>query len=208
MAAGNAPIAWIDVETTGIGAVDNDLLEIAAVITRGNQYEPVDEGVSVTIHPDRFIGMDPGFAAQAITLAMPDVVTQMHTDSGLLADIAEGRTVPLAEADATIQDYLARHTVAGEPIMGGNSITLDREFLAMYAPRTFEHLNYQSLDCTSVCHFVRRLPWIDSDVELSAPAPGAPHRALADVHSSIRQARLLSSLVGPVVPEDLVQDAA
>lgn len=201
-----SPIAWIDVETTGLDPEFCDLLEIAAVVTTGPDYAPVDEGIAVSIHPQQFAHLSPADAVTALQKHLmvqalkggdqgANIVNAMHVDSGLFDEIAAGKCVSLAEADHMVQRYLAEHVHKREAIMGGNSITLDRNFLQKYAPKTYQHLHYRSLDCTSVYELVRRLPWMGDDYALKAEAPGTPHRAMADVLTSIEQARLLSAVL-------------
>lgn len=196
-----SPIAWIDVETSGLDPQSCDLLEIAAVVTTGGDYTPVDEGISVTIHPQSCAELSGPSAVAALAETMNPAVASMHTASGLFDDIAASRTMSLAEADAAVLRYLSSHVAPRGAILGGNSITLDRNFLEVHAPQTFAHLHYRSLDCTSVYELVRRLPGVGPEAELKPEPQGVAHRGMADVHTSIAQARLLSSvLAGEVAP--------
>lgn len=203
-----SPIAWIDVETSGLDPASCDLLEIAAVVTTGPDYTPVDEGVSVTIHPQRFAHLSPVGAVAATkkgirASAKPSVadrVIAMHEQSGLFDDIEADRTVSLEEADKLIQEYLKSHVPPRGAIMGGNSITLDRNFLEAFAPNTFNHLHYRSLDCTSVYELVRRLPGVGEDYALEVEKDGTEHRGMSDIMTSIKQARVLSELLAERVP--------
>lgn len=204
-----APIAWIDVETTGLDPKTGDLLEIAAIVTTGSGFEPVSEVISVTIHPQRFAHLSPVEAVAATKAhirevapkpSVAELVIDMHTQNGLFEDIAAGRAMPLAEADRLVQEYLGRHVKPRGAIMGGNSITLDRNFLETYAPKTFEHLHYRSLDCTSVYELVRRLPGIAEDYALTVEQEGTAHRGLGDIRTSIKQAQALSALLGDRLP--------
>src|SRR5699024_3118838 len=196
-----APIAWIDVETSGIDPTTHDLLEIAAVVTTGPGYTPADEGISVTIHPQRFAHLDGPAAVEALKPHMLPLVVDMHASSGLFDDIASGNTLELEDADRQVRDYLARHFPARGGILGGNSITLDRNFLDQHAPATFAHLHYRSLDCTSLFEFVRRLPGVGPDWSVRIPREEVAHRALADVRESIRQAEAVSAFLADGVPQ-------
>lgn len=197
MPASTAPVAWIDVETSTLSPETGDLLELAVVVTTGHSYAPVDDGLCVAIHPQRFAHLTGAEAVEEMKKAMIPLVIDMHTSTGLFEDIAQGRTVSLSEADTLVRDYLARHVKPHGAILGGNSITLDRNFLNAYAPLTFEHLHYRSLDCTSVTELVRRLPWVSDSLNLKPPVEGTAHRAMSDVHASIAQARMLSELLTP-----------
>lgn len=208
MPASTAPVAWIDVETSTLSPHTGDLLEVAALVTTGSDYTPVDDGITVTIHPERFAHLRGPEAVEAMKPAMLPLVIDMHTDTGLFTEIAQERTVDLAQADRRLRDYLAQHFDARGAVMGGNSISLDRDFLGAYAPRTYEHLHYRSLDCTSASELVRRLPWISDDLTCKPAIEGTEHRAMADVHRSIAQARMLSELLHPLgVPRRMLRGA-
>lgn len=129
-----------------------------------------------------------------------DIVHTMHTSNGLFHDIATGHCAMLAEADELVQQYLEKHVQKRGAIMGGNSITLDRNFLESHAPKTFGHLHYRSLDCTSVYELVRRLPGVGPEYVLEVESEGTAHRGMADILTSIKQARMLSTLLRGAVP--------
>lgn len=205
-----APIVWIDVETTGLDPASCDLLEIAAVITTGPEYIPVDEGITVTIHPQQFAHLSPDAAVASTQETLrgraktgdkgADIVHTMHTVNGLFDDIAAGQCTMLTEADEAVQQYLEKHVQKRGAIMGGNSITLDRNFLEAHAPKTFGHLHYRSLDCTSVYELVRRLPGVGEEYVLEVESEGTAHRGMSDILTSIKQARMMSELLGDAVP--------
>ena len=192
MPASTAPIAWVDVETSTLSPETGDLLEIAAIVTTGPDYTPVDDGITVTIHPQRFTHLAPERAVEEMKTTMLPIVVDMHTTSGLFAEIAAGNTMSTEDADRQVHAYLASHTEPREAILGGNSITLDRNFLAAYAPATYTHLHYRSLDCSAVREFARRLSWVDPDLDGTPADRGVQHRAMDDILTSIEQARLLS----------------
>lgn len=199
MPASTAPIAWIDVETDSLDHQTGDLLEIAAIVTTGPDYTPVDEGISLTIHPARYSDLTPEDAVGQVKLDLKEagnqVVLDMHTNNGLFADIAAGRCVSLEEADLAVRDYLAQHFTPQGAILGGNSITLDRNFMSTHTPNTYGMLHYRSIDCTSVYELVRRLPWVGNRFILEPELQGTAHRALGDALTSVAQARLLSQLL-------------
>lgn len=208
-----SPVAWIDVETTGVNVSSCDLLEIAAVVTTGPDYTPVDDGIVVTIHPQQFASLSPAAAVEGTKSALlkraegdgyeargARRVYDMHVSSGLFADIEAEQCVALADADHMVWEYLAKHVKPRGAILGGNSITLDRNFLEAYAPKTFNHIHYRSLDCTSVYELVRRLPGVGEDSALTVEQEGVSHRAMSDIFTSIKQARVLGKFLSGAVP--------
>lgn len=188
-----AAIAWIDVETTGLDPAADALLEIAVVVGDA-QDNPVDQGVSVVICPGELLDVDPGEAAAVLKGRMAPMVAEMHEESGLLDAIRGGEAVSPEEGDRLVVEYLESHGLARTMILGGNSITLDRNFLEANAPRTFAHLHYHSHDCTSVTHFLRRGARAEG-LDWSVPNVGTAHRGMSDLLTSMAQSRRMRELV-------------
>ncbi|MEL0237547.1 MAG: exonuclease domain-containing protein, partial [Aquiluna sp.] len=67
-------IVWVDCEMTGLDVRIDELCEIAVVIT-DEELNEVDEGLQIVIKP-----------SEAAFKNMGEFVTQMHTESGLLAE--------------------------------------------------------------------------------------------------------------------------
>jgi oligoribonuclease len=134
--------------------------------------KPVDDGFAVVIKPDK-TALD----------NMGEFVTAMHAESGLLAEIPNGK--PLAEAEYEVLEYILRfvpeHNTAP---LAGNTIGTDRAFLAKYMTRVDQHLHYRSIDVSSIKELARR--WFPR-AYFQAPAKNGGHRALADILESIRE---------------------
>jgi oligoribonuclease len=170
-------ILWLDVETTGRSAEHDLLLEVAAVLTSmsGELYE------SSYFHS--LVG-GPRLA-QAVAISSP-LVRQMHERSGLWSDL--WRTGPRAvqEVDEHMKGWLTsllqRHGLSSATIyVGGNSLTLDRNFMESNLPDSYSLLSHRTVDVTSVSLFLQGL--------FGAPAfqKATSHRALDDVYSAINE---------------------
>lgn len=190
------PIAWIDVETTGLDPHRDRLLEIACIVTDGNMNQ-VGKPMEVLIaQPD----------IDRLVEELPPVVRSMHEESGLLTDLgafdhpASNRCVDAGTADFLIADHIDRMAaslgVDGRILMGGNSITLDRGFLEVHAPQTFQRLHYRSLDVTSVRVFLHTIDGLSDDVEdVTEARAKVAHRGAADIQACIRHARAFRDLL-------------
>src|SRR5258708_19258128 len=88
-------LVWIDCEMTGLDLSRDALVEIACIVTDG-ELNALDEGIDVVIKPP----------AEALD-TMHEVVRDMHTASGLLAELAGGLT--LAQAHDLVLRYIPRH---------------------------------------------------------------------------------------------------
>ena len=153
-------LVWIDCEMTGLDLARDALIEIACLVTDGD-LAILDDGVDLVIKPP----------AEALD-QMAEVVRQMHTASGLLAELATG--VSLAEAQDRVLSYVRGHVAEPRKVpLCGNSIATDRSFLARDMPELDAYLHYRMVDVSSVKELARRwYPRAYSPARLSAAATG------------------------------------
>jgi oligoribonuclease len=168
---------------TGLDLGSDALVEIACVVTDAELNE-LDAGISVVIRPP-----DAPFAA------MPQVVRDMHTASGLITEIPDGITLEAAEQQ--VLSYVKSHVPeARKAQLAGSSIYVDRGFLARDMPELDGWLHYRLIDVSSIKELVRR--WYPR-VYFSSPQKRGNHRALADARESIAELRYYREAV--MVPQ-------
>ncbi len=164
-------IVWIDCEMTGLDVDRDGLCEIAVIVTDFDLV-PLDPGFEIVINP-----------GEDALANMNDFVRSMHESSGLLPRIAEGAS--LAEAEEQVIAYLRRFVTAGRrPLVAGNTIGMDRRFIAKYLPTLEERLHYRSVDVSTIKELSRR--WYPA-AYFGAPEKRGGHRALADIAESIQE---------------------
>jgi len=164
-------LVWIDCEMTGLDLTSDALVEIACVVTDG-ELNPLDDGIDVLIKPP----------AEALD-GMQDVVRDMHTASGLLAELPGGLTI--GEAQDLVLGYIRQHVSESRKVpLCGNSIATDRSFLARDMPELDTFLHYRMVDVSSIKELARR--WYPR-VYFASPEKHGGHRALADIRESIRE---------------------
>ena len=131
---------------------------------------------------------------------MDDVVVEMHTKSGLLDQI-RASTVTLEDATAQTLEFLKAHIPEPRTVpLCGNSIGMDRRFLAIYMNEVEEYLHYRSIDVTTIKELARR--WNPAALD-AAPRKEVGHRALDDITESINELRFYrSALFLPPKPDD------
>ena len=164
-------LIWIDCEMTGL-LLDKDVLVEIAVLVTDSELNIIGEGVDLVIKatPEQLANMN-------------EFVTQMHTASGLITEIPSG--VTLAEAEDQIIKYLeSAGTIAGKSPLAGNSVSVDRSFIARDMPKLNEFLHYRTVDVSSVKELARR--W-QPKIYFQAPAKTGNHRALGDIQDSIAE---------------------
>lgn len=166
-------LVWVDLETTGLDAASELVLEIACLVTEPD-LTPVDDGYTAVIHADRW----------RLNRMQPTVL-EMHTRSGLLEE-SVASTVTLEQAAAGALDYVAQHVFPGVAPCCGSSIRFDRAFLAVHMPALDAHLHYRIVDVSSVKELTRRwLPFTYSQLPAREPA----HRAMPDIRASLVELR-------------------
>jgi oligoribonuclease len=165
-------MVWIDCEMTGLDLGSDKLIEIAALVTDA-ELNILGDGLDVVIH-----------AEDAALASMIDVVAEMHSRSGLDEEV-KASTVDLATAEAMVLDYIGEHVKQPKTApLAGNSIATDRAFIARDMPKLDSFLHYRMIDVSSIKELCRR--WYPR-IYFGQPTKGLAHRALADIHESIRE---------------------
>ena len=164
-------LIWIDCEMTGLDLEKDVLVEIAVLVT-DSDLNVIGEGIDLVISatPEQLAGMN-------------EFVTQMHTNSGLITEIPSGISVSAAE-DLIIKYLESASTIAGKSPLAGNSVSVDRSFIARDMPRLNNYLHYRTIDVSSVKELARR--W-NAKVYFNSPAKTGNHRALGDIQDSIAE---------------------
>src|SRR5215471_9803075 len=128
----NDRLVWIDCEMTGLDIERDALIEIACLVTDG-ELHLLDEGLE----------------------SMADVVREMHTASGLLAELPGG--IAVAEAAELVLGYVRKHVTEARKVpLCGNSIATDRWFIARDMPELDAYLHYRMVDVSSIKELARR----------------------------------------------------
>lgn len=164
-------IVWADCEMTGLDIEKDEICEIAVIVT-DDQLKPVDRGIQIVIRP-----------SEAAMANMGKFVRQMHTDSGLLAELESG--VSIESAQEQVLSYLGKYITEPKTApLAGNSIGTDRMFIIRQMPKLDAFLHYRNIDVSSLKELVRR--WYPR-VYFQLPKKIGSHRALADIRESIQE---------------------
>ncbi len=157
---------------TGLEPSRHVIVEIATLIT-DDDLNIIAEGPDLVVHQD-----------DAALAEMDPVVVDMHTRSGLL-DAIRTSTMSLADAGAQTLEFIKTHVTEARRVpLCGNSIGMDRRFLAAYLPEIEEYLHYRSVDVSTVKELVKR--WYPA-LNSSRPRKAGAHRALDDVMESVSE---------------------
>lgn len=156
---------------TGLDLATDALVEIAVLVT-DSDLNVIGDGVDVVIH-----------ATQGQLDSMNDFVREMHTSSGLITEIPNG--ISMSDAEEQILAYLqSAGTEPGKSPLAGNSVSVDRNFIARDMAKLNEYLHYRTIDVSSIKELARR--WYPKTY-FAAPAKTGNHRALGDIRDSIAE---------------------
>src|SRR5580704_8839793 len=151
---------------TGLDIERDALIEVACLVTDA-ELNLLDEGIDLIIKPP----------AEALD-GMPEVVREMHTTSGLLAELPSG--ISVSEAGELVLGYVRGHVAEARkaPLCGN--------FIARDMPELDAYLHYRMVDVSSIKELVRR--WFPR-AYFASPAKHGGHRALADILESVQELR-------------------
>lgn len=165
-------LIWIDLEMTGLDVQENVILEIATVITDKNLVV-LAEGPVLAI-----------FQSEEALAKMNKWNVDQHTKSGLIERVKESQ-VSTQQAQKSTLHFLKQTVPKQKSPMCGNSICMDRRFLARYMPELEKYFHYRNLDVSSVKELARR--WQPKMAK--GFKKESQHMALNDIHDSIEELR-------------------
>jgi len=163
-------LIWIDLEMTGLDTVNDQIIEIATIVTDQDLNE-------IAVGPELAVGQP-----KMVLDAMDEWNTRQHGESGLTARVLESE-LSVQQAESQTLDFLAMHVNAGASPMCGNSICQDRRFLARQMPALEEFFHYRNLDVSALKILAQR--WAPQVAK--GYTKESSHRALDDIRDSIAE---------------------
>ncbi len=163
-------LIWIDLEMTGLDTNNDQIIEIATIVT-DSELKVLAEGPELAIHqPDEVLaGMD-------------EWNTRQHGQSGLTERVRNSNC-DLSRAEAETLAFLREWVPAGASPMCGNSICQDRRFLARLMPELEAFFHYRNLDVSTLKELARR--W--SPELVAGFSKQGSHLAMDDIRESIAE---------------------
>jgi oligoribonuclease len=162
-------LVWIDLEMTGLSPLENQIIEIATVVT--------DKDLNV-------IANGPVLAVQtemSALEAMDDWNQKHHRASGLYDRVVKSR-VCCRQAEQMTIAFLSCFIDAGISPMCGNTISMDRQFLNHHMPDLAAFFHYRQIDVSSLKELVKR--WYPEAIKFEK---NSQHLALNDIYDSIEE---------------------
>jgi oligoribonuclease len=165
-------LIWIDLEMTGLDTVNDQIIEIATIIT-DSELEILAEGPVIAIHQ-----------ADSILDGMDEWNTKQHGGSGLI-DRVKASSYNEAAAQKETLLFLEQYVPRGVSPMCGNSICQDRRFLARCMPELEAYFHYRNLDVSTLKELANR--WVPGLTD--GVVKNGKHLALDDIRDSIAELR-------------------
>lgn len=163
-------LIWIDLEMTGLDTFNDQIIEIATVVT-DKELNILAEGPVIAVHQP-----------QTLLDSMDEWNTNQHGKSGLIERVQKS-DYNEARAELETIDFLESFVPKGASPMCGNSICQDRRFLARCMPRLEDFFHYRNLDVSSLKELAQR--WSPDTVKQFSKK--GSHLALDDILESIEE---------------------
>ena len=135
-------LIWIDLEMTGLEPQQDQIIEIATVVTDAN-LSILGQGPVIAIHqPDEIMN------------SMDEWNTSHHRDSGLTSRVRQSK-INMSDAERETLEFLRQYVIPGKSPMCGNSICQDRRFMARLMPELEAFFHYRNLDVSTLKELAR-----------------------------------------------------
>ena len=205
MTTPNIILLWTDIETTGLSVKNDVILEVAWQLTDflGNPISNLESFVTID-HEDehQMHAVLDGY------LSAVDVVKDMHTKNGLLADILFGGAEVLRDNVDNVVDMIEDNVFnvlqnfepddRPEVRFAGSTVHFDKSFLEeANGGHELESMSHRVFDISTIRPF---LLWQDIDMNSLDTSPVDLHRAAADVTKDVRTWRKLVELLQEEAP--------
>ena len=162
-------LIWLDLEMTGLDTDNDQIIEIATIVTDG-QLNILEEGPVICIHQD-----------DSVLEAMDSWNTNQHSKSGLIKRVRESRYT-VSQAESLTLEFVQKFVPPAASPMCGNSICQDRRFMHRLMPELEQYFHYRNIDVSTIKELVSR--WYPQGKIFEK---NSSHLAMEDIRDSINE---------------------
>lgn len=171
-------LIWIDLEMTGLDTDNDEIIEIATIVT-DKELNEIAVGPVIALHQP-----------QTRLDQMDNWNQTQHKKSGLVERVLAS-SYDCMQAEQETLEFLEKYVPANSSPMCGNSICQDRRFMARLMPALEAYFHYRNLDVSTVKELVKR--WYKP--EQAHYEKESDHLALSDIRDSIQELEYYRSKV-------------
>lgn len=160
---------WTDLETTGLDAITDDILEVAIAEADFDRPFEILRRFTTTLKYTKDMRMVHPF------------VREMHQKNGLWEACASSGMSP-ANAEQILMDFVGHGQKSDENVLAGSSIHFDHTFLLHSMPYFGKRFSHRHYDVSAVKLFCQSLG-------MPKLPKAEAHRAMDDINESIQHAQ-------------------
>lgn len=194
----NSHILWLDIETTGLDLIDDQILEVGMILT-DNKLDEISHISSIypTVAARTRLRDIERYIKNGDAGENEEFVYKMHKSNGLFDEILSSDVKGSLEIEHGFMRWAEELRIKhGTLPMAGNSVHFDRGFLQEVNSRVIELFTYRNIDVSTIKETLRRFD--NSQFEgitarLSGPKS---HRVIDDLRHSIAEYRAYLNFLG------------
>jgi oligoribonuclease len=170
----NEYLLWLDIETTGLDPQNNEIIELAYVLT--------DFKLNNIYAENHFI-IKPQTEFDNLILNMNEWCKNQHSKSGLLEKVKTS-ICNITDVENNILNLLSTLEKNQKVYLAGNSVHFDKSFINQYMKNLSNKISYRIVDVSSFAIICKNL---DVDIYDKRPLKKYKHTALSDIWESINE---------------------
>lgn len=163
---------WVDIETTGLDAQEDQILQIACILTSCKDDNQV-YSIEYTINHD-----------QHTLDNMSEWCKKQHKESGLYDQVLRSNC-QLQDVEKHVILCLNQHLkVMDKVYLAGNSVHFDKKFIDNHMPLLSARLSYRIIDVSTIAILCNN---IAPELYINRPQKTHCHTAMQDILESIKE---------------------
>ncbi len=187
----NSHILWLDIETTGLDLIDDQILEVGMILT-DNKLDEISHISSIypTVAARTRLRDIERYIKNGDAGENEEFIYKMHKSNGLFDEILSSDAKGSLEIEHGFMRWAEELRIKhGTLPMAGSSVHFDRGFLQEVNSHVVELFTYRNIDVSTIKETVRRFnPSLFTKISGDLK-PAKHHRVIDDLRDSISEYR-------------------